>query len=114
MQRLVAPDVVATFDGRTRFAGRYHGVPEVVALVATVQRSLVPRTSELQAVDGAGVTVHSTVRVVFRDVGGRFRPATLHHHFEFDGRGMAMSGTLELEDDAVIARWLDRLEPGDR
>ena len=109
VQRLVAPNVEVAVAGAGRFAGGYRGLGEVLGLITSIQRDVVPRSGRLVRVTSDGHAVESSVVVTLRDVRGRTQEAGLVHRFEFDDDGRAVRGVISADDQAAFDAFLPPL-----
>ena len=110
LQRLVSPSVEVTIPGSGRFAGTYRGMGEVLALVAGLQRSVVPGSGRLLDVAIDDDVVNARVVVTLRDVRGRTLDAALVHRFEFGADGRAARATFVPQDQPAFDCFLPSLE----
>ena len=106
LQGEVAQIAVLRIEGKSRYAGVYQGVGQLVALAVQLEERIIPFQSEideLRIVDGE---VHTVVTVSIRVPPTDVFRARLLERFVFDGEGKVAELDVAGEDQATLDQFL--------
>ena len=106
LQGEVAQIAVLRIEGKSRYAGVYQGVGQLVALAVQFEERIIPFQSEideLRIVDGE---VHTVVTVSIRVPPTDVFRARLLERFVFDGEGKVAELDVAGEDQATLDQFL--------
>jgi hypothetical protein len=106
LQGQVAPVAVLRFEGRSRYAGVYQGLGQIIALTAQFEDRIVPFQSTIDALEAVGDEVSATVTVSFRGATSGVHRARLVERFLFGDDGRVAELVVGGEDQAGLDGFL--------
>ena len=106
LQHQVAPVAVLRIGGRSRYAGIYQGMGQLIALAAQLEERIIPFRSEIEELrldgDGVRAIVKVFIRMPTRDV----FEARLRETFSFNGEGRISELVVRAEDQRALDEFL--------
>jgi hypothetical protein len=106
LQRQVAPIAVLRIGGRSRYAGMYRGLGQMIALAAQLEERIIPFRSEIDELHLDGDDVRARVSVFIRVSATEVFEAKLRETFSFDAEGHVSELVIRGEDQRTLDRFL--------
>jgi hypothetical protein len=106
LQKQVSPFAVLRIGGRSRYAGTYTGLGQMIALAAQFEDRIIPFRSEIDELRLEGGEVRTIVTVSFREPPREVFRARLLETFSFDTEGRITELAVRGEDQPALDRFL--------